>query len=130
MLIFIPLFIILLILIFIQYNSIIKLKLKVQQSKSTIDVYCQQRFDLIPNLVEVVKTYKRYEENIEAYCVDEEHQNYGASITYGNGYYNIFGSFTEQNEFLEIFLRLEIVIGEVWRVIPPVVENDLKSPIV
>lgn len=64
MLIFIPLFIILLILIFIQYNSIIKLKLKVQQSKSTIDVYCQQRFDLIPNLVEVVKTYKRYEENI------------------------------------------------------------------
>lgn len=64
MLIFILLFIILLIVIFIQYNSIIKLKLKVQQSKSTIDIYCQQRFDLIPNLVEVVKTYKKYEENI------------------------------------------------------------------
>lgn len=64
MIIFISLLIILLIIIFIQYNVIIKLKLKVQQSKSTIDVYCQQRFDLIPNLVEVVKTYEKYEENI------------------------------------------------------------------
>lgn len=64
MVIFISLLIILLILIFIQYNKIIKLQLEVQQAKSTIDVYCQQRFDLIPNLVEVVKAYKKYEENI------------------------------------------------------------------
>lgn len=38
---------------------------------------------------------------IEAYCIDEEHQNYGASITYGNGYYNISGFF-EEKEFFEI----------------------------
>ena len=43
-----------------------------------------------------------YEENIEAFCIDEEHQNYGANITYGNGYYNIFGSFSEKKEFLKI----------------------------
>ena len=43
-----------------------------------------------------------YEENIEAFCIDEEHQNYGANITYGNGYYNIFGSFSEKNDFLKI----------------------------
>ena len=30
-----------------------------------------------------------YEDNIEAYCVDAEHQNYGANISYGNGYYSI-----------------------------------------
>lgn len=46
---------------FIQYNSIVKLKVKVQQSKSGIDVYLQQRFDLIPNLVNIVKEYMNYE---------------------------------------------------------------------
>ena len=50
--------------IFIQYNSIIKLKMKVNQSKSGIDVYCQQRFDLIPNLVEAVKGYMNYEKEV------------------------------------------------------------------
>ena len=42
-----------------------------------------------------------YEELIEAYCIDEENHNYGASLTYGNGYYKISGYFTEE-EFLEI----------------------------
>jgi len=50
--------------IFNIYNGLVKLKLKTHQSKSAIDVYCQQRFDLIPNLVEVVKNYKKYEENV------------------------------------------------------------------
>ena len=47
-------------LVFIQYNIIIKLRLKVKQSKSGIDVYLQQWFDLIPNLVGVLKTYMNY----------------------------------------------------------------------
>ena len=42
-----------------------------------------------------------YEDLIEAYCIDEEHQNYTANITYGNGYYNIAGSF-EKEGFLKI----------------------------
>lgn len=49
--------IIILILFLIQYNILTKLRIKVQQSKSVIDVYLQQRFDLIPNLVQVVKEY-------------------------------------------------------------------------
>ena len=44
-----------------QYNSITKLKMKVKQSKSGIEIYLQQRFDLIPNLVQVVKEYMNYE---------------------------------------------------------------------
>ena len=48
-------------LIFIQYNKLTKLKMRVKQSKSGIDVYLQQRFDLIPNLVKTVKSYINYE---------------------------------------------------------------------
>lgn len=43
-----------------------------------------------------------YEENIEAFCVDQKNKNYGANISYGNGYYSVFGSFDDKNEFLKI----------------------------
>ncbi len=52
---------VLILLVFIQYNQLTKLKLRVEQSKSGIDVYLQQRFDLIPNLVNTVKEYMDYE---------------------------------------------------------------------
>lgn len=53
--------IILIILIVIIFNYFINLKNKVKRSRSLIDVYLQKRFDLIPNLVEVVKKYGEYE---------------------------------------------------------------------
>lgn len=43
-----------------------------------------------------------YGHEIEAYCIDEEHHNYGARLSYGNGYYDIFGTFEEETDFLEI----------------------------
>jgi len=46
------------------YNSIIQLKHNVDKSESWIDIYLQQRFDLIPNLVEVTKAYMNYENDI------------------------------------------------------------------
>ena len=46
------------------YNNCISARNKVSQSKSTIDVYLNQRFDLIPNLVQCVKGYQKHEENI------------------------------------------------------------------
>ena len=58
-------FLVLLIIVVIAiYNSIIQLKHNVDKSESGIDVYLQQRFDLIPNLVEVTKTYMNYESDI------------------------------------------------------------------
>ena len=54
--------VILLILILIIYNGLVKSKKKVEQAKSGIDVYLTQRFDLIPNLVECVRTYAKHEE--------------------------------------------------------------------
>ena len=55
---------VLVIICIIMYNKLIGLKRKWEQSKSGIEVYCQQRFDLIPNLVETVKNYAKYENNI------------------------------------------------------------------
>ena len=46
------------------YNSLVSKKQKVIQARGGIDVYLKQRFDLIPNLVETVKAYKDYEEDI------------------------------------------------------------------
>lgn len=57
-------FILLIILIDIikRFNRIKRLKNKVLQSKSGVDVSLKKRFDLIPNLVEVVKGYCSYEQ--------------------------------------------------------------------
>ena len=52
------------VIIILLFNSIIKYKNKVKQAKSGIDVYLNQRFDLIPNLIETVKAYKKYESEI------------------------------------------------------------------
>ena len=41
-------------------------------------------------------------ESMEVYCVDEENYNYGVNITYGNGYYNVAGYFSGQEQFLDI----------------------------
>lgn len=46
------------------YNGFVFLIKAAEQARSTIDVYLKQRFDLIPNLVECVKGYKEYEQNV------------------------------------------------------------------
>ena len=43
------------------YNSIISTKNRVEEAKSNIDVFLQNRYDLIPNLVETVKQYMAHE---------------------------------------------------------------------
>ena len=52
------------------FNTFKRLRNKVKQSKSTIDVYLTKRFDLIPNLVECVKGYAKYEESTFAKVVE------------------------------------------------------------
>ena len=61
MILAIIIFSLIIIYIVVEYNSFVNLSKKVEQSKSTIEVYLKQRFDLIPNLVEVVKGYANYE---------------------------------------------------------------------
>lgn len=60
--------------VIIKNNKIIKLKNKVKQAESTIDVYLKQRFDLIPNLVECVKTYMQYEQETLQAIVEQRNE--------------------------------------------------------
>lgn len=53
----------LLIYILVTYNRIIKANNIVKEAFSIMDVYLKKRWDLIPNLVEVVKEYAKYEQN-------------------------------------------------------------------
>ena len=46
------------------YNALVRMRNKVKQAESGIDVYLNQRFDLIPNLVECVKGYSKHEKEI------------------------------------------------------------------
>ena len=46
------------------YNNFIKLRNAVEEAFSTMDVYLKKRWDLIPNLVEVVKGYAAHESSV------------------------------------------------------------------
>jgi LemA protein len=50
--------------VLVQYNSFIKLSNTVKEAFSTMDVYLKKRWDLIPNLVEVVKGYVKHESSV------------------------------------------------------------------
>ncbi|MDE1870744.1 MAG: LemA family protein [Candidatus Micrarchaeota archaeon] len=46
------------------YNNLIGLRNRVQDAQAQIDVQLKRRFDLIPNLVNSVKGYMKYEQNV------------------------------------------------------------------
>lgn len=59
--IIIAIVVILLLLVFSTYNSLVKLNNRVEEAFSTMDVYLKKRWDLIPNIVETVKGYAKHE---------------------------------------------------------------------
>lgn len=52
---------VIILLILMHFNHLIKLQNKVKKAKANIAIYLNKRFDLIPNLVECVKNYTKYE---------------------------------------------------------------------
>ena len=59
--IIIGIIIVIILYVLIVNNSIIKYFNRVKEAFSTMDVYLKKRFDLIPNLLETVKSYANYE---------------------------------------------------------------------
>ena len=65
-LIIIGIILIILLYVLVTYNGLIKYNNLVKEAFSTMDVYLKKRWDLIPNLVEIVKEYAKHErETIE-----------------------------------------------------------------
>ncbi|MFH1258147.1 MAG: LemA family protein [Candidatus Micrarchaeota archaeon] len=52
------------IMVILIYNSLITLRNRIENAWSQIDVQLKKRYDLIPNLVETVKGYARYEKSV------------------------------------------------------------------
>ena len=55
---------VLVIVVIAMYNNLVRLRQKVKNSWSQIDVQLQRRFDLIPNLVDTVKAYMKHEDDV------------------------------------------------------------------
>lgn len=58
--------IVLVLIIISMYNNLVRLRQKVKNAWSQIEVQLQRRFDLIPNLVETVKGYMEHEKDVLA----------------------------------------------------------------
>ena len=56
--------VLLLIYVLVVYNKFIRLNNMVNEAFSTMDVYLKKRWDLIPNIVEVVKGYAAHEKSL------------------------------------------------------------------
>ena len=46
------------------YNGLVRLKLTVDEASADIETFLKQRYDMIPNLVEIVKGYAKHEKEI------------------------------------------------------------------
>lgn len=64
---------------FVTYNSLIALKVRVENAWSQIDVQLKRRHDLIPNLVEAVKGYMNYEKDTLERVIKARNQAIDAS---------------------------------------------------
>ena len=82
MYIIIGIVVLVLIYIFIQYNSFIKLTNKVNEAFSTMDVYLKKRWDLVPNIVEIVKGYMKHESEVLEKVVNLRNSSYDKMSLY------------------------------------------------
>ena len=55
---------ILVLFVIVVYNRLITLRNYVKEAFSTMDVYLKKRWDLVPNLIEIVKAYSKHEKGL------------------------------------------------------------------
>lgn len=59
------------------YNSLVKSRNNAEEAFSTMDVYLKKRWDIVPNLVEVVKGYTKHEKETLKEIVELRNLSYG-----------------------------------------------------
>ena len=64
--------------VIVTYNGLVKLRNRIENSWSQVDVQLQRRYDLIPNLVEAVKAYAAHEESVFAQVTEARAAAIGA----------------------------------------------------
>ena len=74
--------------------------ISIQMGKDNIEVSSNIQWDGDSRKIEHVQN--EYGHEIEAYCIDDKNNNYGARLSFGNGYYDICGCFFDEEKFLEI----------------------------
>ncbi len=79
--ILIGLLVLVLVFVVVTYNGLVKQRNMVSNQKSQIDVELQRRFDLIPNLVEVVKGYAGHEKSTLEAVVEARNQYVSSNNT-------------------------------------------------
>ena len=70
----------LLVLLALSYNSFIKLRNQSDEAFSTMDIYLKKRYDMIPNLVEIVKQYAQHEKETLEKVIQARSMAMGAHI--------------------------------------------------
>lgn len=102
------------------YNILTTAKNTVKNSKAVIDVYLQQRFDLIPNLVEVTRGYMQHEREVFE-RIAELRASYNANkdlktgMNLNNEFANLLGVI-EANPDLkssDVFMKLQKTLDKV-----------------
>lgn len=81
LIIVIAIIVLLLIVVVSKYNTLVKLRNKVKDQFSQIDVQLKKRSDLIPNLVETVKGYAKHESETLEKVMQARNNYLGASTT-------------------------------------------------
>lgn len=74
--ILVAIIVIIVVYLFVLYNIFVKLNNKVKEAFSTMDVYLKKRWNLIPNIVEMVKGYAEYEKNTLKEVLELRNGNY------------------------------------------------------
>ncbi len=77
-LIFLGIIIIIILWVIIMYNGLIRLKNRVDEAWSDIDVQLKRRYDLIPNLINTVKGYAAHEKEVFEKVTEARTQAMGA----------------------------------------------------
>ena len=62
--------------LFVCYNSFVKLNNQVKEAFSTMDVYLKKRWNLIPNIVETIKGYAKHEKETLEEIVNLRNDSY------------------------------------------------------